>query len=66
MDPWLSLFDLAGFLFLLAAHASWVVVRTRYRTVPGDVPVDPAAESPAQSVADARSPDKDRVPEMAA
>jgi len=65
-DRWLSLFDLAGFLFLLAAYASWVVVRTKSRAVPGGVPVDPAADSPAQSVAHLRSPDNDRVPEMAA
>lgn len=65
-DRWLSLFDLAGFLFLLAAYASWVVVRTKYRTVPGGVPVDAAADPPAQSVTYARSPGKDRVPELAA
>jgi hypothetical protein len=32
-----TLFDLAGFLFLLAAYGWWISVRTRYR--PGYDPV---------------------------
>lgn len=64
-DRWLSLFDLAGFLFLLAAYGSWVVVRTRYRAVSSGAPVPPTAEAVEQPVAQARRPDTIREPEMA-
>lgn len=42
-ERWLSLFDLAGFLFLIAGWCTWLVLRTRYRAFP-------AAQSAAQVV----------------
>ncbi len=30
-DRWVSYFDMAGYLFLLAAYGGWVVIRTKYR-----------------------------------
>jgi hypothetical protein len=49
---WVSWFDLAGYLFLLAAYGGWVVVRTRYREVPTAAtapPVDAPAGDPPRS-----------------
>ncbi len=34
----LSYLDLGGFLFLLAAYGTWVVIRSRYREVPARRP----------------------------
>lgn len=33
-DRWFSLVDLAGFLFLIGAWSTWLVLKTRYRSFP--------------------------------
>lgn len=33
-DRWFSLVDLAGFLFLIGAWSTWLVLKTRYRAFP--------------------------------
>jgi hypothetical protein len=33
-DRWFSLLDLAGFLFLIGAWSTWLVLKTRYRSFP--------------------------------
>jgi hypothetical protein len=49
-----SLFDLSGLLFLLAAYAIWLIVKTKYREAigPGAVSVPPLAAPVAVSVDD--------------
>lgn len=36
-ERWLSLVDLAGFLFLLGAWCAWLVLKTRYRAFPAQL-----------------------------
>jgi hypothetical protein len=50
---WLSVFDLAGFLFLLAGYGTWIMLKTRYR-VSASAPVD---RSPIPSTLPAGSED---------
>jgi hypothetical protein len=65
-NRWVSLVDLAGFLFLLAAYGSWVAVKTKYRPVWSVVPARAAVATPEEAVPDGGRPEKDRVPKMAA
>lgn len=55
----LSLFDLAGFLFLLASYATWLTLTTRYRDVrPVVVPPAEPAEPPAEALPDVVAGDR--------
>lgn len=46
---YLSLFDLAGFLFLLAGYGAWMVMKTTYRVLQPPAAVD-SAPAPADNV----------------
>lgn len=52
-DRWFSLVDLAGFLFLIGAWSTWLVLKTRYRSFPPSlvqgVTQDPATGAPTVS-----------------
>lgn len=54
---WFSLVDLGGFLFLLAAWSTWLVLKTRHRAFPASashpVPVARTVALPAASRSDA-------------
>jgi uncharacterized membrane protein YqjE len=52
-DRWFSLVDLAGFLFLIGAWSTWLVLKTRYRSFPSplvqSVTQDPTTGAPTVS-----------------
>lgn len=51
---YLSLVDLAGFLCLLGGYGTWVVLKTRYRARPIEVPAEP--QVPAEAANDPVAP----------
>lgn len=59
---WVSYFDMAGYLFLLAAYGGWVVVRTKYR----EVAAAAGAIALPEPVPEARRPATVRAPETVA
>jgi hypothetical protein len=64
---WVSYFDMAGYLFLLAAYGWWVVVRTKYREIAAATPaVAPPAAAPPEPVREVPRPAPARVPETVA